>query len=169
MGVIISPVPRMFWRLLFFRKKSSADAALERTKSIYPEMEISFKGRQWPIIFAHIRREGPDYAANIDKSLAMSIMLRNISLGILWFVVLQTIMLFTTGDISFYGSLIILSLIFLIISVWLGLKFEKQFYWKIFEYAISTQLPISEWVKLKTKEPPIEAPKSSKSQANKRR
>lgn len=107
-GVLISPIPRMFWRLLFFRKKSSAGAALERTKSIYPDMEINFKGRQWPIIFAHIRREGPDYAANIDKSLAMSIMLRNISLGTLWFVVLQTVMLFTTGDIPFYGSLIIL-------------------------------------------------------------
>lgn len=168
LGIIISPVSRIIYYPLFLRKQTMEEKVLEEIKMRYAEVQIDFTADQWPIIFAHIRREDLEIANNIDRSRAFNVMLRNISLGLSLFIVTQIVTFIQDGNIFPHSIIVIASLIFLITTISQGLRFHELFYLNIFEYAISTQLPLTKWVNLKNQGASAKVSKPSKNRASKR-
>lgn len=168
LGIIISPISRIVWYPLFLKKQTMEERVLEKITRRYAEVQLGFRADQWPIIFAHIRREDLELANNIDRSRAFNVMLRNVSLGISLFIITQIFSFIQDGNILLHTIIVVASLVFLITTTSQGLRFHELFYLNIFEYAISTQLPLTEWVKLKTLDTSTKAPKLPKSRAGKR-
>lgn len=168
LGVIISPLSRIIYYPLFLRKQTMEKRVLEKIKIKYPQVQVDFTAEQWPIIFAHIRRENLEIANNIDKSRAFNVMLRNISLGLLLLIITQITSLFQDGNLLLHSIIAVASFILLITTTSQGLRFHELFYLNIFEFAISTQLPLTELVKLKPRQAPAKASRSLKRQAGKK-
>lgn len=167
LGIIISPISRVVWYPLLLKKQTMEERVLAKIMRKYAEVQLGFRADQWPIIFAHIRREDLELANNIDRSRAFNVMLRNVSLGISLFIITQVVSLIQDGNLLVHVIIIGASLVFLVTTTSQGLRFHELFYLNIFEYAISTQLPLTEWVKLKTQATSTKVSRSTKSRASK--
>ncbi|GAB4577666.1 MAG: hypothetical protein Fur0022_03970 [Anaerolineales bacterium] len=71
------------WHRLFKPKNFSA-YELQDFKSKYPDWTIEFEDKDWPVLLAYIRRQNLELGSEIDKYNAQAIMLRNVSLGLMW-------------------------------------------------------------------------------------
>ena len=80
LGTGMSRVGSLWNRI--FKKRDTSKRALEKFREENKDWEFIFKDRDWTILRAYIRLHNPDIANVIDRNNALSIMLRNISLGL---------------------------------------------------------------------------------------
>lgn len=82
LGLLIDTIAYK-WLHLF---KGKSQVARERTfvafQVQFPELELQFNPKDWSIILQAIKIQTPDLLADIEKHNALSIMLRNLSLGL---------------------------------------------------------------------------------------
>jgi len=130
-----------------FRKRGSSDRALERFKELYGDRwEIDFEDKDWHILRAYIYIHNPSVAEEIDRFNAVSIMLRNLSLGLTLLAVNEVIQFISTSDWKF----LILVVVLLYFSVQVAIQARNQrawFYTNIFEVSLAYQLNLEERLK----------------------
>lgn len=126
-----------------FEPRLISTVAMNEFKKLHPNIEIEIEPNDWQIWFASIRRESEDLKLEIDRMMATSYFLRGVSLNL---VVLAIILV--VGVIN--GKLLIWTLIgipfillFSYISVRESIKFNKWFYFLIYEIVISRKDPFS--------------------------
>lgn len=83
LGQLIDAVAYIWMRLLRGRNKIAREKAFELFHQRYPWIELHFKPEEWAILLQALKIQSPDVEADIEQLNAMSIMLRNISLGLL--------------------------------------------------------------------------------------
>ncbi len=132
---------------LIFRKRGSSNRALEGFKQRYGDRwTIDFEDKDWHILRAHIYLHNPSVAEEIDRFNAVSIMLRNLSLGLLLLAISQVVQFINTHD----WRLLILVVIFLYFFYEIAHQARNQrmwFYTNIFETMLAYRLDLEERVK----------------------
>ena len=87
------------WLVLRFpKRRRDPEMALNHLKDRYPNVDIQFDSKDWPLLFTLLRQRNLEHARVIDSFQAYSIMFRNIFLGLSLFVVLQAYSLLIAYD-----------------------------------------------------------------------
>ncbi len=107
------------WR----QPKESILEAIENLKKNFPKSKINFLHQDNRFLLSLIRRNHPEVATTIDRNKAISIMLQNISFGMLFYTLLQLISFILNGY-----SIENLLLAFFALIIALLAKRKSQFY-----------------------------------------
>ena len=129
-----------------FKKRGMSDRVLEKFKEENMDWQFIFKAKDWPILRAYIRLHNPDIANVIDRNNALSIMLRNISLGLVLLAVTEGIQFVNT--MNWIYILLVVLLIFFSYQIAVQARdLQDWFYHGIFQTIIAYRLDLKERVK----------------------
>jgi len=118
----------------------------EFKKSYEDRWEIDFKDGDWRSLLAYIRTRDFELASDIDRQNAVSIMLRNVSLGLLLFAINSLLQFILTSDsVSIYICIAMLSLSLLIIRE--SVKFREWYYSSIYETILAYRIDLEKAIK----------------------
>ncbi len=144
---------RFFFRFLYrlFEKESATTKSLNVIKDRYPELQINFKPKDWEVLFVIIRQRNGETAQNIDRFQANSIMLRNISLGLLLAALLNVAVCLSSKSWSSLavavGELLVCG-----VSISESFKFRTWFFTNIFAASLQYGLSVEEVISGKTQQ-----------------
>ncbi|HJZ06085.1 MAG TPA: hypothetical protein VJ327_09625 [Patescibacteria group bacterium] len=104
LGHIFNGFTYRYWYLIFIRKRIS-EVALTNLKLRYPIIDIRFGPNDVNLLFARIRQNDLNLSQFIERHRAEEIMLRNISLGLFLFSLVQFIQFIRNSDFPQYFEL----------------------------------------------------------------
>ena len=134
------------WRRIF-RKREVSARALESFKQKHADQWVfDFEDKDWPIMRAYVYIHNPSIAEEADRFNALSIMLKNISLGLAILMVDEVIQFINTNNLLFLvlaGALLFLSYQMVILAS----TQSDWFYSYIYETILAYRLNLEERVK----------------------
>ena len=136
----------LFWFRIFKKKGFSARSFAQFKKWHKDRWVIDFEDHDWPILLAYIRIKNLELASEIERNNALSIMLRNVSFGLLLMTISNIIQFFLSSDFLY----IVVSISLLIVSILLGrefVKFRRWFYSGIYETIIAYRIDLEKRVR----------------------
>lgn len=129
-----------------FKKRGMSDRVLDKFKEENMDWQFIFKAKDWPILRAYIRLHNPEIANVIDRNNALSIMLRNISLGLVLLAFTEGIQFVNT--MNWIYILLVALLIFFSYQIAIQARdLQDWFYHGIFQTIIAYRLDLEERVK----------------------
>lgn len=137
------------WTRLF-RPKSTAARSLQVFQRYYPAVETNFTSYQWGILLRSLKQSSIEAAADIEQFNATSIMLRNVSFGlVLWGVVFVAYFILVSRA---FGNLFLAlaCLVASIVAAKVSARFRNWFYLSVYEGMAAHQLGDVQWFKVKT-------------------
>ena len=154
LGTAFNPVSMRWIRL--FKPRDTLETALTIFRKRNPEWEIYFKEKDWHVLLAYLRRQNLELVEDvIERPNAFYIMLRNVSLSLIFLAIIQIFYFLTLGNLTHIWLIIT----FVVISILLGREakmFQVMFFSLIFETIISYQINLNELVEKPKK---IKSPK----------
>ncbi|MFN0175376.1 MAG: hypothetical protein ACKVU0_12055 [Saprospiraceae bacterium] len=124
-----------------FESRSIPNLAFTEFKVLHPTIQTDINPNDWQIWFASIRRESMELTLEVDKMMATSYLLRGVSmfLALTCFILLLGVV---TGKLVwwFLGLAVIVAILSVIAAKG-SIKFNKWFYFMIFELIISRNKP----------------------------
>jgi hypothetical protein len=149
------------WFRVFKKRGYSGRVLAEFRQSHKDRWNLDITDSEWPVMLAYIRTKNLDLASEIERHNAFSIMLRNVSLGLL----LMTI----SSVIQFIQARILinflLAVVLLLLSILIGhesVKFRRWFYEGIFQTTLAYRIDLEE--RVKPLEPAIKRNKEKKNE-----
>ncbi len=131
---------------LFKRQNFSRQTLAQFKKSYQDRWLIDFRDGDWPLLLAFIRTKNLELAGELDRHGALSIMLRNVSLGILFLGGNSIIQFFISRDwINIFVALVMLGLSMLILRE--AMKFRGWFYNGIYETVLAYRIDLEKVIK----------------------
>ena len=82
LGLIFDPLARLVYERVF-KRKSLRELAFQEFQQRHSSLETRMQSQDWPVLLTYIKRESIDLALDIERHMASSIMLRNVSLGLI--------------------------------------------------------------------------------------
>jgi len=134
------------WFRLFAKRGTHTRTFANFKQSYQDRWEIDFNDGDWSILLAYIRTKNLELASEIDRHNAVSIMLRNVSLGLLFLGVNSLIQFLILGNwIYIFVVLILVGISFLIILE--AKKFREMFYDSIFQTILAYRINLESAIK----------------------
>ena len=131
------------WFQLFRRPGFSRRLSANFKKKHEDRWKIDFKDGDWRSLLAYIRTRNLELAGEIDRQNAVSIMLRNVSIGLLLFATNSLIQfILTRNSLSIYVCIAMLALSLLIIRE--SVKFREWFYNSIYETILAYRINLED-------------------------
>jgi hypothetical protein len=120
---------------------------LAQFKKAYADRwQFDFQDGDWPLLLAFIRLKNLELAGELDRHNALSIMLRNVSLGLLFLAANSGLQfLISRNPVNIFIALIILGLSMLILRE--ALKFRAWFYDGIYHTILAYRLDLETVIK----------------------
>jgi len=138
-GHLTNPLNSKWLKL--FESRGIPKLAFDEFKAKHPTIKTDINPNDLEIWFASIRRESMELTHEVDRQKATSILMRGIS----FFLVLSCLILFIgvfSGKLIWWYSIIaIFTALFSFIAVKESMKFNKWFYFLIFELVVSRKEP----------------------------
>lgn len=127
----------------WFEPRHFEEDVLARFKARNPAIPIEINPADWPVWFASIRRENLEMAVEIDRNMAISKMIRSLSLFLLLGGILATINVII-GRLPVWNLIaVLLSGGFSYLSIKEAIRFKQRFYLMIFETVVSRKEPFT--------------------------
>lgn len=130
-----------------FCKKGYHSIALANFKQWYVDKwVIDFKDTEWHILLAYIRTKNIALTDEIERHNAISIMLRNVSLGLLFLAINFFVGYFLFRE-TYYVIAGVISVVFAIFIVLDAVKFHQWFFNSIYDTILAYRLDLEERIK----------------------
>lgn len=154
LGVTFGQLGLIWYKL--FRKKNQSVEALQTFREKHKDRwELAFNDNDWHILLAFLRSKNMDLAREIERHLASSIMLRNVSFGFFLLAAINLIKYFLDwGFLDIFSCLAWFALSLLMIRE--SLKSRRWYYDTILSTVVSQRVALEESitpVSLSTKRP----------------
>lgn len=149
-GLCINPLAHKVWYPIFTPKQTIEQDAYLRIVKSYPEVKFTFSATQWPLILAHIRKSNLSLADYFERMKAISEMLEGLSFGFVFLGLIEIFQFFFYFKIERMWIFVLFGLccfLFSYLSIFQSFRFEKWYYWSLFEYAVASKLELTEMVK----------------------
>lgn len=140
-GHLTAPIYRRWTKL--FEAGTISTLAMDAFKKAHPNIKIEIDSSDWQIWFASIRRESEELKVEIDRMMATSYFLRGVSFNL---VILAFVLIVGVVNGNFAASTLVgipFVLLCSYISVRQSIKFNKWFYFQIYEIIISRNYPFN--------------------------
>lgn len=136
----------LIWFRLFEKKGFSARTFAEFKESRKDRWDINFRDDDWHTLLAFIRTKNLELSSEIDRYNALSIMLRNASLGILLMMVNQFVQFLISRQlINIVIGLVLFALSILIAQE--SVRFRGWFYYTIYETILAYRINLEDAIK----------------------
>ena len=135
----------LIWFRIFGKRGISTRILASFKNKHQQQWELKFDDKDLPILIAYIRIRDLELAGEIERHNAISIMLRNISLGLLM-ITTNTVIIFANSRNFTYLIAGLILFIFSIIIVRESIKFRQWFYSSIFETVVAYRLDLEKIV-----------------------
>ena len=148
------------WFRIFKKRGFSYRVLTEFKQSHQDRWNLDISDNEWPVMLAYIRTKSLELAGEIERHNALSIMLRNVSFGLLLMTISSVIQFFLVRNVSNFLLIIVL----LPLSILIGreaVKFRRWFYEGIFQTTLAYRFDLENKVK-----PVQPAPKRNKEKQN---
>jgi hypothetical protein len=131
---------------LFKRRNVSARRLAQFKETYGGRWRFDFEDGDWPLLLAFIRIKSLELAGELDRHNALSIMLRNVSLGFLFLAINSFIQFFIfRNSMSIFIALVILGLSMLILRE--AMKFRAWFYDGIYHTILAYRIDLAAVIK----------------------
>ncbi len=130
-----------------FKKQNISERTFARFKAIHQDRwRIDFKDDDWRLLLAFVRTKDSELAGELERHNALSIMLRNVSLGLLVLAADKVIQFFISRySIDVFIALSMLALSMLILRE--AMKFRGWFYEGIYETILAYRIDLGDTIK----------------------
>jgi hypothetical protein len=146
-----------YWHRIF-KKREASNRALDRFKELHSNRWIiDFDDRDWPILRTYLHIHNPNVADAADRFTALSIMLRNISLGFFLLALIEIIPLATKGN----WAIVALSILLLFLSYQTAIRARTLRDWS---YSSVLEAIIAHRVNLEERVKPVKASSKRRSE-----
>jgi hypothetical protein len=149
------------WFRIFKKRGYSHRVLTEFKQSHQDRWNLDISDSEWPVMLAYIRTKSLELASEIERHNALSIMLRNVSFGLLLMSISSVIQFFLVRNVS--NFLLIIAL--LLLSILIGreaVKFRRWFYEGIFQTTLAYRIDLEN--RVKPLEPAIKRSKEKKNE-----
>jgi hypothetical protein len=136
----------VLWFRVFKKRGFSGRVLAEFRQNHQRRWNLDISDDEWPVMLAYIRTKSLDLASEIERHNALSIMLRNVSLGLLLMTISSVIQFFLVRNVSNFLLIIVL----LLLSILIGreaVKFRRWFYESIFQTTLAYRFDLENKVK----------------------
>jgi hypothetical protein len=134
-GHLMDIVSFSLWYQRLKRSSASKDG-LEELKTQCPTIEIGFLPSEWAALFYILHQKNYPAIQTIDKYKADTLMMRNLSFGLLLFAMLQIAVFIINGYSLLAIILFFLSLLFSVITLRRSMRYDRWYYRAIFAGAL---------------------------------
>src|SRR5512145_188075 len=140
LGEAFDNLSLIFFRL--FQKKGVSSRTFAQFKKTYQDRwQIDFSDNDWSLLLAFIRTKNLELAGELERYNAISIMLRNISLGLLFMVIGSLMQLFISHNwVNAYAAFLVLILSMLMIRE--SMRFRRWFYTRVYETTLAYRIDL---------------------------
>jgi hypothetical protein len=129
-----------------FRAKGTAKAALQQFKRFHPWIEVNFTADDWGILMQSLKQMHPDAAADLEQMNATSIMLRNLSLGLVLLMVVLVLNFFLVSNAVGNIVLALVCIVVATVAMRVSTKFRGWFYLGIYSATAAHTLKDFNWM-----------------------
>lgn len=142
LGYVVDPIANRWYRL--FRRKIpkfgiSEQAAIALQKD-HPNIVIDSRAISWYVLLAYIKRRNLPMAQEIEQFNVTHIMLRGISLGLIFFALVFCLKIFTAPQAWQHAIFSLLSMAAAYLIMQEAIKFRKWFYQSIYQSVLALEL-----------------------------
>jgi hypothetical protein len=151
------------WFRVFKKRGFSGRVLAEFRQSHQDRWNLDISDSEWPVMLAYIRTKSLDLASEIERHNALSIMLRNVSLGLLLMTISSVIQFFLVRTLSNF----LLAVVLFLLSILIGresVKFRRWFYESIFQTTLAYRIDLEK--SIKPIKPPSKQSKRTKKDEN---
>ncbi|MCP4371827.1 MAG: hypothetical protein GY797_27475 [Deltaproteobacteria bacterium] len=142
-GLILNPISRMWYR--FFKPENISQITFEKFQDNNFSFKFNFETKDIPILVSYIKQNDMDVASEMGQFNAMHIMLRNVSLSLVFLAIIQV--LFLISKFSYWGLIVaVIFFGFSILAVKQSAKYEKWYYSNIYETLLAHNLTVSDLI-----------------------
>lgn len=138
-GHLTNPLNSKWVKL--FESRGIPKVAFDEFIAKHPTIETDINPNDWEIWFASIRRESMELTHEVDRQKATSILMRGISFFLALSCLILFLGVFSGKLVWWYSILAIITALFSFIAVKESMKFNKWFYFLIFELVVSRKEP----------------------------
>jgi hypothetical protein len=134
------------WFRVFKKRGYSGRVLAEFRQSHQDRWNLDITDNEWPVMLAYIRTKSLDLASEIERHNALSIMLRNVSLGLLLMTISSVIQFFLIRNLSN----LLLAVVLFLLSILIGheaVKFRRWFYESVFQTILAFRIDLESRVK----------------------
>ncbi|HET7087686.1 MAG TPA: hypothetical protein VFL17_03455 [Anaerolineae bacterium] len=117
-------------------------------------MEIAFRPGDWPILMAYIKRDRVEVSVEIERNVT-SIMLRNVSLSLVFLAMLQIAEFVQSGFLFQHIALCVVCIILSVMAGRISVTFQTWFYSGVFEAIAARSLQVSDLMTVKRASAPV--------------
>jgi hypothetical protein len=114
-GLLLDQPARLWSRL--FREHDLSHNCLEEARKMWPQAELRFSEKEWPVVLAFLKQANPERAAEIERQNAINLMLRSVSFVLLLLAIVQTLYFAVVSPVIWN---LLFALLFLGLSVLAG-------------------------------------------------
>lgn len=146
LGVLLDPIAYRWKRLFYMRNSKTAELAYISFQERHPWLIVNFAPTDWAILLRIIKDRSIEVAIDVELHNVASIMMRNISLGLIMLSMVYFLFYFAIS--AYLWNLVIASIcIFLsIIALRRSQTRRKWFYLAIFEAFVAQNVSYTKWV-----------------------
>jgi hypothetical protein len=138
-----------YWHRLFKGGKGYTRRVYDNYTSSHAAFEFKLPPDDWPVMLAYIRRENIEIAGDIERLNVSRIMMRNVSLGLAFLTVLQSIQCLRTNFLPLDAALLIVFAAGSVLCGRQGATFQAWFYQSLYQAILARSLTISDLVILR--------------------
>jgi hypothetical protein len=134
------------WFRVFKKRGYSSRVLAEFRQSHKDRWNLDIADSEWPVMLAYIRTKSLDLASEIERHNAFSIMLRNVSLGLLLMTINSVIQFIQVRILVNFLTAVVL----LFLSILIGhesVKFRRWFYEGIFQTTLAYRIELEKLIK----------------------
>ncbi len=88
-GLLLDQPARLWSRL--FREHDLSHNCLEEARRLWPQAELRFTEKEWPLVLAFLKQANPERTAEIERQNAINLMLRSVSFVLLLLAIVQVV------------------------------------------------------------------------------
>lgn len=144
-GLLLDTIAYRLLRLFYKRNSDAVRIALNQTRRQYPWLQIEVQTSEWPMLLRAVKSKSLDAAADVEQHNVTSIMLRNISLGL----VIASVLACSYWLLKERQVLVVIIALVLMGLAFLALRTSKTrrlwFYQGVFDAFITHCMPVDEW------------------------
>lgn len=133
-GHVMDYVSYRLWFLRFYSRFEER-TAYKQFQEKYPELEVTFKPEQFPLLFAVVRQKSYPLAENIDRNKVSCLLLRNASFALILILPLALYLAFANGFNTTSFLIAVGSILGSLILLRQAERLDHYYYRSIFENA----------------------------------
>jgi len=144
LGIIFETFAFYYFKILYHKDKHRKEEALDDFNFQYKDIKHNLSANEVSLYWNAIQHKNPQITDMINRTMAQSIMLRNISLGFLMLAILYIFLFVLNGFLANYILVVLISFVFSLLAARRSRTFYLWYYRDIYGFVLNYGADLTE-------------------------